>query len=142
MNEADLVGNLSQGYARMLARIRERLGEAEVNAPLSVYMAVEEARERAVGLGEMTQSEAQQVAGYIKRDLLHAREVLTRARHGLGNWLGLDLAYMERGLLEILADPTRLDWLRLQQELADQADSAATAAHQKQHGQSAKRKHP
>lgn len=143
-NETDnMAGDLARGYERMLGRIREHLAEAEVNAPLSVYMAIEEARERAVSLGEMTQNEAQQVAGYIKRDLLHARDVLARAQHGLGNWLGIDLALIERGLLETLADPARVDWLRLQQELEAEAnESGAAAPGEKKRDKAAQRNKP
>lgn len=124
--QKDSMGDLTQSYESMLKRIRTELTEAEVNAPLSVYMAIEEARERAIALGEMTQSEAQQVATLIKRDLLHLRDVMTRTQQGIRTWLGIDLGMIEQGLLDVLADPTRVDWLRLQQEL--EAETSLSAA--------------
>jgi hypothetical protein len=112
----DAVTDLAEGYARMLERIRARLAEAEARAPLPLYMAIEEAREQAVALGELTQAEAREVAEWLQRDLMHLREVMQRAGRGVRNWLGLDLALLEQGLLDTLADPTRVDWLRLQEE--------------------------
>ena len=105
--------DLAKGYEQMLDRIRERLAAVEANAPLPIYMAIEEAREQAVELGEMTQAEAHEVAQWLRRDFLHLRDLLDRAERGARNWLGLDLALIERGLLDTLADPTRVDWLRL-----------------------------
>ena len=137
----DLVNDLAGGYERMLARIRERLTEAEVNAPLPIYMAIEEAREQAVTLGEMTQAEAGQVAYWLKRDLLHLRDVISRAERGVKTWLGIDLGLIEQGLLEILADPARVDWLRLQEEF-EAAKQESAAAQDKQQAQTGKTKDP
>lgn len=112
----------------MLAHIREQLSEAEASAPLPLYMVIEEARERAVSLGEMTQAEASQVAYWLKRDLLHLRDVISRSERGFMTWLGLDLKLIEQGLLEILADPARVDWLRLQQEFETLRQDSGAAA--------------
>jgi hypothetical protein len=128
----DAVNDLASGYERMLARIRARLSEAEVNAPLPIYMLIEEAREQAVALGEMTQAEAHEVADWLKRDLMHLRGVMQRAERGVKNWLGLDLALIERGLLDTLADPTRVDWLRLQEEFEMLRRESSAAAPEKQ----------
>ncbi len=118
--------DLTRAYERMLARIREQLSEAEASAPLPIYMVIEEARERAVSLGEMTQAEASQVAYWLKRDLLHLRDVISRSEQGFMNWLGLDLKLIEQGLLDILADPTRVDWLHLQQEFEALRENSGT----------------
>jgi hypothetical protein len=96
-------------------------------------MAIEEARERAVTLGDMTQAEATQVAYWLKRDLLHLRDVITRSERGVQAWLGIDLGLIEQGLLETLADPTRVDWLRLQQEFNATQGSASQAPTQEKH---------
>ena len=139
----EMVNDLAGGYARMLTRIRERLTQAEISAPLPIYMAIEEAREQAVTLGEMTQAEAGQVAYWLKRDLLHLRDVIGRTERGVKTWLGLDLKLIEQGLIETLADPTRVDWLRLQEEFeaAKQASDAA-AAQDKQQNQPGKSQNP
>ena len=131
----EMVGDLTRSYERMLARLRARLAQAEANAPLPIYMAIEEAREQAVALGEMTQDEAQQVSDWLSHDLLHLRDVLSRAERGVTSWLGLDLALIERGLLDILADPTRVDWLRLQEEFEAMRRKSGTPAHQKKQSQ-------
>jgi hypothetical protein len=137
----DLVNDLASGYERMLARIRERLTEAEVNAPLPIYMAIEEAREQAVTLGEMTQAEAGQVAYWLKRDLLHLRDVISRAERGVKTWLGIDLGLIEQGLLDTLADPARVDWLRLQEEFEAAKQESATTQ-DKRHAQTGKTQDP
>lgn len=142
-SQQNTVGDLTSGYERMLERIRAQLNEAEINAPLPVYMAIEEARERAVALGELTQNEAQQVATFVKRDLLHLRDILARAHQGVRTWLGIDLGMIEQGLLDVLADPARVDWLRLQQELeAEAQQSSAQTAETEQQNQADARDQP
>jgi hypothetical protein len=139
----ELAQDLAAGYERMLGRIRSRLAAAEASAPLPIYMAIEEAREQAVTLGEMTQAEAGQVAYWLKRDLLHLRDVVSRTERGLRNWLGLDLGLLERELLEVLADPTRVDWLRLQQEFEEaNAESGPTPTQGQQDTQAGKTQPP
>jgi hypothetical protein len=138
---SEMANGLAEGYQRMLSRIRARLTEAEVKAPLPIYMLIEEAREQAVALGEMTQAEAHQVAEWLKLDLLHLRKVIERSERGVKNWLGLDLALIEKGLLETLADPTRVDWLRMQEEfesLRGQSAAPAQKQHQPQPGKTRK----
>ncbi len=128
----ELANDLATGYERMLTRIRKRLAEAEANAPLPIYMVIEEAREQAIALGEMTQAEAEQVTYWLKHDLVHLRDVLQRTERGVMTWLGLDLHLIEQGLLDILADPTRVDWVRLQQDLeASRKRSGSSAPHSK-----------
>jgi hypothetical protein len=140
--DKEMVNDLAAGYERMLERIRTRLAQAEANAPLPVYMAIEEAREQAVALGEMTQTEAHEVAEWLKRDLLHLRDLIERAERGARSWLGMDLALIERGLLEILADPTRVDWLRLQEEFESLRRSSVTPAQKQQQAKPGKAQDP
>lgn len=125
---AGIARGLAEGYERMLGRIRARLARAEAEAPLPIYMAIEEARSQAVELGEMTQAEAQEVAQWLRRDFLHLRDLLDRAERGARNWLGLDLALIEKGLLDTLADPTRVDWIRLQEEFEQRRKASGAAA--------------
>ncbi len=74
--------HLVRAYRRMLERAREIL---ENETRPSLKDAVDRARKSTVELGEVTREEADQVAGYLKRDLHDAGDYLSltgRARMG------------------------------------------------------------
>lgn len=106
---------LSQGYHRMLERVRARLYELDHDTGPALRHAVDEARERATELGELTREEAERVGDYLQRDLQDAAGFLEREGRELGNWLRFDFALVERGLADLFADAVDKTRIELQQ---------------------------
>lgn len=109
-----------QAYNHMVERVRHALTEAEERTAPTLQRAVDYAKRQAVELGELTRNEAEWIGDYVRRDLHDAGEYLSREGADLRQWLRFDLELIERQLLEMFsqaADQTRLEWLRLQQEL-------------------------
>jgi len=103
---------LTEAYNKMLARVRERMEEMEKDARPVLHKAVDNAKETATELGELSREEAEKVAQYLRRDLEDAGDFLSRTGRDLGGWLRFDTELVERGLLDMfmhVADRTRVE---------------------------------
>ncbi len=110
-------------YESMLKRVDEMLKAAEKRAVPTLKNAFEQAREKAVELGELSSEEAEKIAGYVKRDLRDAANFMADNADGFRAWLRFDLELIENRVLEMfisVADKTRLELERL----ADRAREA------------------
>ena len=119
-NETRQGNRLIAGYNRMMEAIRSTADEADkVMRPKLAYL-IEQAKERVVGLGELTREEAEKVGHYLRRDLELAAGYLAGPRRAeLADWLRLDADLVERELLDLFSgavDRTRLE----QMEFAEQ----------------------
>jgi rubrerythrin len=120
----DPFGHLAAAYEKMLERVHQALERAGQDTIPSLRRSVEQAREKAVELGELTREEAEKVAGYVERDMRDAATFLSESRQELADWLKFDLHLIESRLLEMfasVADRTRVEL----SALAEQARQAA-----------------
>lgn len=118
------IDRLAEAYERMLERVDELLGQAEKSTIPTLRKSLEQARERAVELNELTREEAEKIAGYLERDMQDAAQFLSDTGEQLRAWWQFDLKLIENNLLDMfanVADKTRLEL----QKLADQAREAS-----------------
>lgn len=105
MSKDETPPHLHQAYNRMIERAREimqKSGERLDNA-------VDEARETAHELGELTRDEADLLAQYVKRDLQDLGDYLRDPDGDLRTWFQMDTELIEasiRDLLFSVADQT------------------------------------
>jgi predicted RNA-binding Zn-ribbon protein involved in translation (DUF1610 family) len=103
---------LADAYHKMVSRVRSILGEQESKAEPGVPKGIEEAKRKAVELGELSQEEADQLGEYLRRDLQDAARYLADTGKALSDWLMLDLELIEEQLLDAfsqVADKTQLE---------------------------------
>lgn len=116
---------LITAYQRMLERLRHEGAGQGGQARLSRLL--DAAKDRAVELGELSREEAERIGAYLRRDIEDAAAFLAGERDSeLLDWLRLDLAIVEKNLLDLfssVADRTRLEWLELEMQ-ARTADAA------------------
>lgn len=115
---------LSGGYNRMMERVKATIDEAGDKAIPSLRHNIEQAREKAVELGELSREEADKVAMYLQRDLQDAARYIGESGTDLRDWLKIDLELIEDRMLDAMfgvADQTRLQMLQFQDELAEHA---------------------
>jgi len=113
------------GYERMLGRLRDSVEDWRDETGPRLRWAIDRLREQAVELNELTHDEADRVARWLRRDVEEAADYSVRTERDLSNWLSMDIQLVESWLWErfsSVADQTRLDWLRFQQSLADNAE--------------------
>lgn len=108
---------LAEGMDRMLERTRAY--KKEGGRGTTLRDALEQARERAVDLGELTRDEARMLAEFLWRDLEDAGGFLARTGRSLRDWLYFDMELLEREFLErflTVADQTRVEWLEFERQ--------------------------
>ncbi len=104
--------SLVDAYNRMMSRVRDSIDNAEAHAVPTLQKAIEQARQQAIHLGEITLEEAEDVGNYIKRDINDAAEYLMESSHEFSEWLMLDIDIIEQKVLELflsVADRTRIE---------------------------------
>lgn len=120
MDKDETSPQMRKGYTRMLERVREimsKSGEQLENA-------VDQARDTAHELGELTLDEAELLAQYVKRDLQDMGDFLRDPNGDLRAWFHMDTDLIEasiRDLLLSVADQTSV-------QLAEFASTAGRPA--------------
>jgi len=108
------VEKLLKAYDRALLEIKEDLSEK------SLKQAIEDAKQAAHDLGDLTHEEIEAVFNFIMRDIHNAGEFLHQTGKGLSDWLHFDLMLIEDKIWEmflIVADKSQIDWMDLDQWL-------------------------
>lgn len=98
-------------YNQMMSTIREAFKNTDTS-DLTLQKALNNAKEGAVHLGEVTIEEAHEVSEYIKRDINDAAEYMMESSAELGDWLMLDIEIIERQIIDLflsVADRTRIE---------------------------------
>lgn len=111
-------------YENMLQRVDDMLRQAEKTAIPTLKKSLEQAREKAVELDELTREEAEKIATYVERDMHDAASFLHQTGEEFRDWVRFDMQLIENKLLEMftsVADRTRLELGRF----AEQAREAA-----------------
>ncbi len=114
--------HLVAAYEKMLERVHHTLEQTEHRVP-NLRQNLEQAREKAVEMGELTREEAEKVASYIERDLHDAASFIVETGQQVRDWWRFDLGRMQVGMLEWfsrMADQTSLQL----QEMAEQLRQA------------------
>jgi len=121
--------SLVDAYNQMMTRVKDSIDKAEAHAVPTLQKAIEQARQQAIHLGEITAEEAEEVGNYIKRDINDAAEYLMETSHEFSEWLMLDIEIIEQKVLELflsVADKTRIELEQLSRPGCDiEADNEA-----------------
>jgi len=119
VSEHDQKNRLVDAYERMLERVQGFVQEVEKDAGPALKHAIEQARDAAADVGELTRDEAERVAYYLRRDLEDAGKFLKDSGEELGGWLRFDVQLIERSLAWLFlqaADRTKVELERLHLE--------------------------
>ena len=116
-NMHDWREQLAEDYERILSRLAAYARKLEVNAPFSVYAAIEELKEKFGEAEDWTEQEVDE----LLEDIETVDSELRQA--GILDWLRLDAKLIEEKLVSSLTDETKLAWLRLRQQGRQQRDT-------------------
>ena len=122
MNQEHKDGALDKlvaAYERMLERAHEAVDKAEAQVP-TLRQNLDQAREKAVELGELTREEADKVATYIERDMHDAAAYLAETGQQLRDWWRFDLKQVEDRMLDMfaaVADQTSIQLREMREDL-------------------------
>jgi len=113
---------LVDAYNRMVERVQKTIEQTEKSVIPPLQRNIEQARNHAVELGELTRDEAEKIGTYLQRDLEDAGHYLAKSGREFGDWLRIDLQAVEARLAEVLAqvaDKTKLEWIELERDLKE-----------------------
>jgi rubrerythrin len=119
-NDTESKAHLVPAYRKMMTRVEETHKESTIT---SLQARIEEAKEKAVALNELSREEAENLGDYLRRDLQDAAEFIISTKQALADWMRFDLALVEESLLDmfsLMVDQSRL-------ELENLAESARQA---------------
>ncbi len=128
-DQNDSKDRLVQGYHRLLELSKEALQRAEKETLPQLKTLLEDAKTASVKLGELTQSEAEKIGAYLKRDLEEAAQSMRETRKELAPWLRFDIDLIEERMLEAftkVVDHTRVELAQWQRPRSDEDAEPST----------------
>ncbi|VAX14588.1 conserved hypothetical protein YbeL [hydrothermal vent metagenome] len=111
---------LGEVYEKMFESVVENFHKAEEKTDTLLHRLIDEAKDKAVELEEVSKEEAEKLAEYLKRDLTDALHYLSETGHELKDWLGFETALYENAILDLLlnaADKTTFELLTMKENL-------------------------
>jgi len=107
---------LLDAYDTMIERLHDTVEKAEKLAIPTIDQNLQQAKEKAVELGELTREEANKISGYLKRDIDDISVYLEETQEEFSQWLAFESTLVEGKMgdwLNIVADKTKLQWDKL-----------------------------
>ena len=106
---------LGEAYEKMYERAREDLHKAkEMTGPL-LHEAIDEAKDKAVELEEVSREDATKLADYLKRDINDALYYLSQTGREIKDWLGFETKLLEFEFIDMLLEIADRTTVELQQ---------------------------
>ncbi len=118
-NQKETLEHLTEAYDTMLKRVSDAIKKAEQTTIPALKKNIEQARETAIEVGELTRDEAEKIAAYLERDMHDAADFLSETGKEFKEWGKFDLELIEDRLLEMfanVADKTKLELEALAQQ--------------------------
>ena len=103
--------HLISAYNQMMQEMRDAFEHADPS-DMSLQKALEQAKNQAAHIGEVTAEEAHEIGEYIKRDINDAAEYMMDTSAEFYDWLMLDIEIIERKVMDLflsVADHTRIE---------------------------------
>ncbi len=114
----DPLDALGAAYETMYERVAGKLHKAKEQTGPQLHKYIDEARDKAVELDELTEEDAGKLGVWLKRDLDDAISHLSETNDKLQDWLGFETTLIESAFIHLLletADPTTVELLRMKE---------------------------
>ena len=114
----DPLDALGAAYETMYERVAGSLRKAREHTGPLLHKFIDEAKDKAVELDELTEEDAEKLTIWLKRDLDDAIDHMAETDDKLTDWLGFETTLIESALLYLLletADKTTVELLRMKE---------------------------
>lgn len=114
----DPLDTLGAAYETMYERVAKNLHNAKEHTGPLLHKFIDEAKDKAVELDELTEEDAEKLTDWLKRDLDDAISHIAETDEKLTDWLGFEATLIESALLYLLletADKTTVQLLRMKE---------------------------
>ena len=116
--QSDPLGALGEIYETMYEHVAENLHDAKEKSGPLIHELIDEAKEKAKKVEEVTEEDAEKLANYLRRDLDEAITYLSETEYALRDWLGFETSILKNSLIHAMldtADKTTLALLRMKE---------------------------
>ena len=113
---SDPIDALGAAYEKMYERAAENLHSTEKKSAQLLHKLIDEAKDKAVELKELSEEDAAKLADWLKRDLDDTVNYLSETGLELKDWLGFETTLLESAVLDLLlksADKTTVELLTM-----------------------------
>ncbi len=113
---SDPIDALGAAYEKMYERAAENLHSTEKKSAQLLHKLIDEAKDKAVELKELSEDDAAKLADWLKRDLDDTVNYLSETGLELKDWLGFETALLESAVLDLMlkaADKTTVELLTM-----------------------------
>ncbi len=114
-NSGDPFDVLSKAYESMYEHAAENIHKLKDNSLPALQNVIEEAREKAVKLDELTEEDAVKLTGWLKRDIQDAVSYLAETGNEIKDWLGYEVDLLENEFFYLLLQTADKTTVELQQ---------------------------
>lgn len=118
MKKPDPLDALGAVYENMYESVAESLHNAKDKTAPLLHDWVEEAKNKAVELDQLTEEDAKQLVEWLKRDFSDVIHYLSETENELEDWLGFEVTFIKSTIIQKLletADKTTLQLLRMKE---------------------------
>jgi len=106
---------LSKAYETLYENAAEKLHNLKDKDLPALHKILDEVRDKAVEIDELTEDDAAQLTQWLKRDLNHAFSYLAETGHEIKDWLGFETSLLENEFFYLLLQTADKTTVELQQ---------------------------
>ena len=114
----DPLDTLGAAYETMYEHIAENLNKAKDKSGPLIHQLVDEAKEKAKEIEQLTEEDAEKLAVWLKRDLDEVISYLSETEYAVKDWLGFETSLIKNAMIHLMleaADKTTVELLRMKE---------------------------
>jgi len=112
----DPLDSLGAVYETMYEHVAENLHKAKDKTGPLIHQLVDEAKEKAKEIEEVTEEDAEKLGVWLKRDLDDVISYLSETEYAVKDWLGFETSLIKNAMIRMMleaADKTTVELLRM-----------------------------
>ncbi len=114
----DPLDALGAAYETMYEHVAENLNKAKDKSGPLIHQLVDEAKEKAKEIEQLTEEDAEKLAVWLKRDLDEVISYLSETEYEVKDWLGFETSLIKNAMIHMMleaADKTTVELLRMKE---------------------------
>ncbi len=114
----DPLDTLGAAYETMYEHVAENLHKAKDKTGPLIHQLVDDAKEKAKEIEEVTEEDAEKLTAWLKRDLDDVISYLSETEYAVKDWLGFETSLIKNAMIHMMletADKTTVQLLRMKE---------------------------
>ena len=114
----DPLDTLGAAYETMYEHVAENLHKAKDKTGPLIHQLVDDAKEKAKEIEEVTEEDAEKLTAWLKRDLDDVTNYLSETGYAVKDWLGFETSLIKNVMIRMMleaADKTTVELLRMKE---------------------------